>query len=69
MQYLYNVAMTCAGCSTAIGKVLKRRDDVSDVQFDMEQQTVTVTSNASKDEILDTIKKTGKKVTGEGVVV
>jgi len=69
MQYQYNVVMTCGGCSSAIEKALNRRDDVSKVQCDMEKQIVTVTSNATKDEILETIKKTGKIVTGEGVVV
>lgn len=41
--------------------------DVKDISIDMEKQRVYVTSDASADDLLGVIKKTGKKVSYVGL--
>uniref|UniRef100_A0A914V4A3 Copper transport protein ATOX1 n=1 Tax=Plectus sambesii TaxID=2011161 RepID=A0A914V4A3_9BILA len=60
--YTYEVGMTCEGCANAARKVLgKLGDKVSKVDIDVGAKTVKVTTTASQDEILETLKKTGKE--------
>ncbi|XP_046852985.1 copper transport protein ATOX1-like [Xenia sp. Carnegie-2017] len=61
MKHEFQVDMTCGGCSGAVERVLKKRDDVKDISFDMDNKKVYVTSDASADDLLAVIKKTGKK--------
>jgi len=57
------MAMTCEGCANAAKRVLgKLGDKVSNVVTDVPSQTVTVTTSLPSDEILETLKKTGKAV-------
>uniref|UniRef100_D3TNL5 Copper transport protein ATOX1 n=1 Tax=Glossina morsitans morsitans TaxID=37546 RepID=D3TNL5_GLOMM len=57
----FKVEMTCSGCAASVEKVLgKLGDKVEKVNIDLDEKTVLVTSNLSGDELLDTIKKTGK---------
>lgn len=58
----YKVAMTCESCSGAVQKVLGRlKDKVSNVDINLESQSVKVKTTLSADEILEVIKKTGKQ--------
>ncbi|XP_045480624.1 copper transport protein ATOX1 [Harmonia axyridis] len=60
----YNVKMTCEGCSGAVERVLgKLRDKgVQDFTISLPDQKVEVKTSLSSEEILETIKKTGKEV-------
>lgn len=69
--------MTCEGCANAARRVLGKLggrsfsfvpsrcssvlDKVSNVDIDVAAKTVKVTTTASHDEILETLKKTGKE--------
>ncbi|XP_014486903.1 PREDICTED: copper transport protein ATOX1 [Dinoponera quadriceps] len=57
----FNVEMTCEGCSTAVEKVLKKKTGIDDIKIDLPGNKVSVTTGLSSDEILEIIKKTGKK--------
>ncbi|XP_065884502.1 copper transport protein ATOX1-like [Dysidea avara] len=63
----YNVAMSCSGCSGAVQRVLGRLPEVEQVEIDMEKQKVYVTSSLSGDDLLTTIKKTGRECSYVGV--
>ncbi|CAB4035889.1 Copper transport ATOX1, partial [Paramuricea clavata] len=65
-KHEFEVEMTCGGCSGAVERVLKRREDVKDIAIDMEKQRVYVTSDASAEDLLEVIKKTGKKTSYVG---
>jgi len=57
------MAMTCEGCANAAKRVLsKLGDKVGSVDTDVNTKTVKVSTSLSADEILDTLKKTGKEV-------
>ncbi|KAB0799374.1 hypothetical protein PPYR_07254 [Photinus pyralis] len=60
----YTVEMTCEGCSGAVQRVLGKLEGkgVSKIDIDLKGQNVKVTSTLAADDILDIIKKTGKKV-------
>ncbi|KAH0955437.1 hypothetical protein HN011_007082 [Eciton burchellii] len=58
--YEFNVEMTCEGCSTAVQNVLKKKMGVDDIKIDLPKKKVFVTTALTSDEILETIKKTGK---------
>ncbi|KAI9292009.1 copper transport protein ATOX1-like protein [Neoconidiobolus thromboides FSU 785] len=61
--YEFTVKMTCSGCSNAVNKALGRLEGVDKVDINMEEQKVTVTtSTATKDQVFEAIKKTGKEV-------
>uniref|UniRef100_A0A1L8DUB7 Copper transport protein ATOX1 n=1 Tax=Nyssomyia neivai TaxID=330878 RepID=A0A1L8DUB7_9DIPT len=62
----FTVEMTCEGCSGAVKKVLGKLDQIEDVVIDLENKTVQVTSNLPSEQILETIKKTGKTTTYTG---
>lgn len=60
--------MTCDGCSGAVERVLNRLkgQGVDNVSISLPDQKVSVTSSLSADQLLDIIKKTGKKTTYVG---
>lgn len=61
--------MTCEGCSGAVERVLNRLkgQGVEDVKISLPEQKVAVTSTLSADQLLEIIKKTGKKTNYIGV--
>ncbi|XP_076224735.1 antioxidant 1 copper chaperone isoform X2 [Nomia melanderi] len=52
--------MTCEGCANAVTNVLNKKQGINNVQIDLPDKKVLVTSTLSSDEILQVIKKTGK---------
>ncbi|KAB8075054.1 heavy metal-associated domain-containing protein [Aspergillus leporis] len=67
-QYKFNITMSCAGCSGAVERVLKKLEGVKSFDVSLDSQTATVLTepSVSYDTVLATIKKTGKTVnTGE----
>ncbi|KAH8239178.1 hypothetical protein KR032_001559, partial [Drosophila birchii] len=64
----FKVEMTCGGCAASVERVLgKLGDKVEKVNINVEDRTVTLTSNLSADELMETLRKTGKTVTYIGV--
>ncbi|EAT45611.1 AAEL003136-PA [Aedes aegypti] len=64
----FKVEMTCTGCSGAVERVLgKLKEKVEKVDIDLENKKVFVTSTLSSDELLETIKKTGKETSYIGL--
>lgn len=60
----FTVEMTCEGCSDAAKRVLgKLGDKVSNVDINLEDKKVFVTSAMTPEELTETLKKTGKEVT------
>jgi len=60
-RYEFNFAMTCEGCSGAAKRVLGKIGVTEDcIEIDMDNKKIYVTSDKPSDEILATIKKTGK---------
>ncbi|XP_012288194.1 copper transport protein ATOX1 isoform X2 [Orussus abietinus] len=57
--YVFDVEMTCEGCSNAVQKVLCNKAGIDNVTVDLPGKKVLVTSTLSSDEILSYIKKTG----------
>ncbi|XP_071786945.1 copper transport protein ATOX1-like [Asterias amurensis] len=67
-KHVFQVEMTCEGCSGAVTRVLtKQGDKVAKFDVSLETQKVIVESAMSSDELLAIIKKTGKPTTYEGV--
>jgi len=60
--YKFNVSMSCGGCSGAINRVLGKLDGVKSYEVSLESQTATVITELPYETVLQTIKKTGKKV-------
>ncbi|XP_011161040.1 copper transport protein ATOX1 [Solenopsis invicta] len=56
----FSVEMTCEGCSTAVQNVLRKKEGINDIKIDLPGKKVLVTTALDSDEILQTIKKTGK---------
>ncbi|KAB8542105.1 hypothetical protein FH972_025568 [Carpinus fangiana] len=65
-KYLFNVTMSCGGCSGAVERVLKKLDGVKSFDVSLETQTAQVVAEPSLEysTVLEKIKKTGKAVTG-----
>ncbi|XP_067648257.1 copper transport protein ATOX1 [Eurosta solidaginis] len=64
----FKVEMTCSGCANSVERVLnKLGDKVEKVSIDLDSKTVLVTSTLTSDELLETIKKTGKATQYVGV--
>ncbi|CAO3699584.1 unnamed protein product [Rhizopus microsporus] len=59
--YVFNVEMSCSGCSGAVERALNRLG-VESVKTDLEKQEVVVVSERPIEEVLATIQKTGKTV-------
>jgi len=66
-EYLFNVKMTCGGCSGAVSRALAKVEGIT-YTVDLEKQEVKVTGDVSYDTVLDKIKKTGKEVVSGKVV-
>lgn len=60
--------MTCEGCSGAVERVLTRLkgQGVDNIDISLPEQKVSVTASLSADQLLEVIKKTGKKTTYVG---
>ncbi|KAJ1666683.1 Cytosolic copper metallochaperone [Coemansia sp. RSA 1813] len=60
--FYFNVKMNCGGCSGAVERALKRKEeDFVSYNVSLEDQIVEVTvDNEDHDAIFDIIKKTGK---------
>ncbi|KAG5341140.1 ATOX1 protein, partial [Acromyrmex charruanus] len=56
----FNVEMTCEGCSTAVQNVLRKKAGIDDIKIDLPEKKVFVTTALNSNEILETLKKTGK---------
>ncbi|KAK0083523.1 hypothetical protein PV325_008659 [Microctonus aethiopoides] len=65
--YEFNVEMTCQGCSNAVERVLGKKAGVENFKINLEEKKVFVTSTLSPEEVLESIKKTGKTVSYIGV--
>ncbi|VDO35398.1 unnamed protein product [Haemonchus placei] len=62
-QYTFEMAMTCDGCANAARRVLgKLGDKVSIDEVNVEKKKVVVTTDLPANDILETLKKTGKEV-------
>ncbi|KAG0738351.1 hypothetical protein G6F57_006053 [Rhizopus arrhizus] len=59
--YVFNVEMSCSGCSNAVERALKRLG-VDSVTSDLEKQEVVVVSDLPVEDVLAAIQKTGKTV-------
>lgn len=61
---------TNTGCSNAVNRVLQKKEGVTNVDIDLEKQSVVVKTDdaVSYDDVLETIAKTGKKVNGGQVI-
>jgi len=60
-KHEFNMEMSCEGCSNAAKRVLAKIG-VTDVTADLPKQRLYVVSDKPKEELLDTLKKTGKNV-------
>ncbi|KAG0046901.1 Cytosolic copper metallochaperone [Gryganskiella cystojenkinii] len=59
--FVYDVTMTCGGCSGAVTRVLNKLQGVEKFDVSLDTQKVTVESSTlTQDEILAVIQKTGK---------
>ncbi|XP_034935322.1 copper transport protein ATOX1 [Chelonus insularis] len=58
----FDVEMTCEGCSNAVERVLGKKTGIDNIKIDLPNKKVFVTSSLPKEEILETLKKTGKNV-------
>lgn len=61
--------MTCEGCSGAVKRVLGKLEGngVNNVDIDLKGQRVLVDSTLSSEQLLETLKKTGKSCSYVGV--
>ncbi|MFH4982424.1 hypothetical protein AB6A40_009133 [Gnathostoma spinigerum] len=60
--YSFKFEMSCDGCANAARKVLsKLGSDVTDVDVNVNEGKIKVTTNLPSSTILETLKKTGKK--------
>ncbi|KAJ8338468.1 hypothetical protein SKAU_G00374340 [Synaphobranchus kaupii] len=60
-KHEFFVDMTCEGCSGAVTRVLNKLDVKFDI--DLPNKKVFIESDKSADDLLVTLKKTGKAVT------
>ncbi|CAG7846050.1 SubName: Full=Uncharacterized protein {ECO:0000313/EMBL:CCA69218.1} [Serendipita indica DSM 11827] len=62
-SYVFDVKMTCGGCSGAVNRALSKVEGISSYEVDLEKQSVVVhPSTATYDEVYEKIKKTGKEI-------
>lgn len=62
MEYVFNVAMSCEGCSGAVTRALQKNECVTNIVCSIPEQKVTVESTLPQQEVLEIIQKTGKPV-------
>ncbi|XP_048885650.1 copper transport protein ATOX1 [Brienomyrus brachyistius] len=60
-KHEFFVDMTCEGCSGAVTRVLNKLDVKFDI--DLPNKKVFIESDKDADQLLETLKKTGKTVT------
>jgi len=60
--YKFDVKMTCSGCSGAVTRVLSKKEGVRSFEVNLEKQEVVVHGGIPYEDVLATIKKTGKEV-------
>jgi len=60
--YQFDVKMSCTGCSGAVGRALDKTPGVIKRNIDIRTQIVEVLTTLPYDDVLATIKKTGKEV-------
>lgn len=65
--YEFRVEMTCEGCVNSVQNVLNKQAGVNDINVNLDNKMVSVKTTLSSDEVLQTIKKTGKECTFLGV--
>ncbi|TKR76053.1 hypothetical protein L596_017254 [Steinernema carpocapsae] len=59
--FVFEMEMTCEGCANAAKKCLgKLGDKVSKIETDVATKRVIVTTDLTKEEVLEQLKKTGK---------
>eukprot|EP01135_Chromosphaera_perkinsii_P010002 Nk52_evm37s1992 gene=Nk52_evmTU37s1992 len=61
--HVFQVEMTCSGCSNAVNRVLGKLDGIDKVDIDLEKKTVRIEGSVPKDRLEEQLKKTGKEVT------
>ncbi|KAF8334272.1 copper chaperone taha [Cantharellus anzutake] len=66
--YKFDVKMSCSGCSGAVTRALSKKEGIDTFNVSLDKQEVRVTSGLPYDDVLDTIKKTGKEVLSGSVV-
>ncbi|CAB4475434.1 heavy metal transport/detoxification protein [Rhizophagus irregularis] len=52
--------MTCSGCTKSVEKALNNLGGVDNINFNLENKTVVLTTAKTSQEIVDAIGKTGK---------
>jgi copper chaperone len=67
-HYLFDVKMSCSGCSNAINRVLSKKEENKKIDISLENQTVDVITSLPYEDVLAAIKKTGKEVIGGKVL-
>lgn len=69
-KYHFDVKMACSGCSNAVNRVLKKLDDVKNIDISLKDQSVDVVTDEKLtfDQVKAVIAKTGKEITGGKVV-
>ncbi|KAL4230670.1 ATX1 antioxidant protein 1 [Mactra antiquata] len=66
VKHEFSMEMSCEGCCNAAKRVLGKIG-VDAVVTDLETKTVTVTTDASVEKLLEALNKTGKKIQYIGV--
>ncbi|KAG8833535.1 Cytosolic copper metallochaperone [Serendipita sp. 399] len=62
-SYVFDVKMTCGGCSGAVSRALGKMDGIDSYEVNLEKQSVVVRpKTATYDEVFEKIKKTGKEI-------
>jgi len=57
---VYNVGMTCEGCSGAVTRILNKIEGVTKVECDIEGKIVTVTGTANEETMFEKLTNWGK---------
>ncbi|CAF1376386.1 unnamed protein product, partial [Didymodactylos carnosus] len=60
--HVFQVEMTCSGCSGAVERILKKTPDIISSKIDLENKKVEVTTTKSQSEMEEILKKSGKEV-------
>lgn len=60
-EVVLKVEMACSGCSGAVERVLQKLAGVESFDVSLEKQQVVVRGSMTPEQVLETVKKTGKK--------
>ncbi|XP_076360056.1 copper transport protein ATOX1-like [Tachypleus tridentatus] len=63
----FEVELTSQDCVDVVKKTVEGMEGVNKVDIDLENKRVFIDSNLSSDELLEVLKKTGKKCSYVGV--